>query len=97
MQVDTIASQCMPILSVVSHSRPDLLLPNSSSLVGGFSVVLKFEVPYRRGRAGELRRQDCRQEGQKREGSLAIEEALAHALITSQVRRMRPRFKYVLR
>lgn len=96
MHVDTIASQCMPISSVVSHSRPDLLLPNSSSLVGGFSVVLKFEVPYRRGRASELRRQDCRQEGQK-VGSLAIEEALAHALITSQVRRMRPRFRYVLR
>lgn len=91
VHVDTIASQCMPIFSVVSHSRPNLWLLSSCSLAGGFPVVLKFEVPYRRGRAGERSGQDCRQEGQRKESSLAIEATPAHALITSQVRRMRPR------
>lgn len=35
VQVDTIASQCMPIPPVVLLSRPNLLLPSSSSLAGG--------------------------------------------------------------
>lgn len=91
VQVDTIASQCMPIFSVVSHSRPSLLLPSSCSLACGFPVVLKFEVPYRRGREVERSRQNCRQKGRRKESSLAIEATLAHALITSQVRRMRSR------
>lgn len=60
-------------------------------LAGGWaSVALRFEAPYRRGRGVGWRSQDCWQEGQK-EGSLVIEATLVHALITSQVRRMRPR------
>lgn len=49
------------------------------------------------GQPGEWRWAGLSAGRQRSEASVVIEATLAHALITSQVRRMRPRVRYVLR
>jgi hypothetical protein len=92
VQVDTIASQCIPLSLRGVAQPPRYSLPSSSSLGGGLSMVLKFEVPYRCCRAG-LSGGGRIVGGKTEERRFAGDrgDTLVDALITSPVRRIRAR------